>query len=83
MASSSAGQSAIVHYTMFTALEVCLAADRSTEEEEAGVCVCVCSERGDVEDSCGLTADSLTSSLHLCKAAQRSAQQAVVFLFRA
>ncbi len=74
----------LVHYTMFTALKVCLAADRSTEEEEAVcVCVCVCSERGDVEDSCGLTADSLTSSLHLCKAAQRSAQQAVVFLFRA
>lgn len=72
----------LVHYTMFTALEVCLAAGRSTEEEEAGV-VCVCSERGEVEDSCGLTADSLTSSLHLCKSAQRSAQRAVVFLFSA
>lgn len=73
----------LVHYTMFTALEVCLAAGRSTEEEEAAVCVCVCGERGEVEDSCGLTADSLTSSLHLCKAAQHSAQRAVVFLFSA
>lgn len=49
-------------YTMFIALEVCLAAGRSTEEEDE----CVCSENREVEDSCGLTTDSLTPGLHLC-----------------
>lgn len=47
---------------MFIALEVCLAAGRSTEEEDE----CVCSENREVEDSCGLTTDSLTPGLHLC-----------------
>lgn len=35
----------LVLYTMFTAREVLLAAGCSTEEEEAGVCMCVCEKK--------------------------------------